>query len=220
MLSNLPKAILFDLDGTLVDSAPDFEEVVNSLRQDEGLSPLPYAAIREQVSNGGLALACLAFEMEPSASDIMHYRQRVLDRYLDTIGSVSRLFAGFESVLSKLEQHNILWGIVTNKPRLYAEILLQRLHIQTPVLICPEDVRHKKPHPEPLLTAAQMLNLDAQHCWYIGDHQRDIDAAIAAQMPSVAALFGYIEAEVDPYQWQADFYIHQPQDLLTLLSLH
>lgn len=214
-----PKAILFDLDGTLVDSAPDFESVVNSLRADEGLAPLPYQAIREQVSNGGVALASIAFNIDKTHDDIMHYRQRVLDRYQENIGSHSGYFAGFEQVLSTLEQHQIQWGIVTNKPRLYAELLVERLDIHAPVMVCPDDVVNKKPHPEPLFKAANALNVAAEDCWYVGDHARDIESAIAAKMPSIAALFGYIEPHVDPKDWQADYYIDTPLELLTLLSL-
>lgn len=214
-----PKAVLFDLDGTLVDSAPDFESVVNSLRAEEGLQPLPYQAIREQVSNGGLALACIAFNITRDHPEIMSFRQRVLDRYEQNIGTHSHLFKGFEQVLAQLEHHGLSWGIVTNKPRFYAELLVDRLKIHAPVMVCPDDVVNKKPHPEPLFKAAHALGLEAQQCWYVGDHARDIESAIAAKMPSVAALFGYIEAQVNPQDWQADFYIEQPQDLLTLLSL-
>lgn len=215
----IPQAILFDLDGTLVDSAPDFKQVVNSLREEEGFAPLPYTTIREQVSNGGLALACIAFNITREHPDLMIYRQRVLDRYLENIGSHSCLFEGFENVLNKLEQANIQWGIVTNKPRLYAELLVERLNIRAPVMVCPEDVPQRKPHPDPLFKAASDLQIEASACWYVGDHERDIEAAIAAKMPSVAALFGYIEPHVNPQDWQADFYIQHPQDLLTLLPL-
>lgn len=214
-----PKAILFDLDGTLVDSAPDFESVVNSLRVDEGLAPLPYQAIREQVSNGGVALACIAFEVTPEDPEIMACRQRVLDRYQENIGNHSGYFAGFEQVLSTLEQQQIQWGIVTNKPRLYAELLVERLGIHAPVMVCPDDVVNKKPHPEPLFKAASALGVAAEDCWYVGDHARDIESAIAAKMPSVAALFGYIEPHIDPKDWHADYYIDSPLKLLTLLSL-
>ena len=214
-----PHAVLFDLDGTLVDSAPDFDAVVNSLRAEQQRPPLPFSRIREQVSNGGFALACITFEVERTHPQIMQFRQQVLDRYLEYIGQHSQLFDGFQAVLEQLTHHHIQWGIVTNKPRLYAEILLDRLNIQTPILVCPEDVTHKKPHPEPLFQAAQALHLNASDCWYVGDHERDIEAAIAAHMPSVAALFGYIEPQVNPHDWHADFYINTPQDLLPLLSL-
>lgn len=213
-----PKAILFDLDGTLVDTAPDFYDVVNGLRQEAGKAPLTDASIREQVSNGGAALTRLTWDIDDSQTGFSGYRTRLLTRYSDHIGSASTLFAGFADALNWLDQEQILWGIVTNKPRLYTEPLLQRLNIQAAVVICPEDVSHAKPHPEPLLKAATYLGLQATDCWYIGDHPRDITAARAAGMASVAATFGYIVSGDDPATWQADLQISQPQDLILLLQ--
>ncbi|MCT7358556.1 HAD-IA family hydrolase [Thalassolituus pacificus] len=212
-----PKAILFDLDGTLVDSAPDFYAVVNGLRQEAGKASLTDASIREQVSNGGAALTRLTWEIDDSQADFADYRARLLARYSDHIGSASALFPGFAETLSWLNQEQILWGIVTNKPRPYTEPLLQRLNIQAAVVVCPDDVSHAKPHPEPLLKAAADLGLQAADCWYVGDHIRDIDAALAAGMLSIAATFGYIESGDDPRDWQADLQIDQPHDLITLL---
>lgn len=211
------KAVFFDLDGTLVDSAPDFYEVVNSLRLEAGFDALDHNTIREQVSNGGVALSCLTWEISTDHPNIMYYRQKLLDRYTDCLGKNSGLFEGFEPVLKHLEQHNLPWGIVTNKPRPLAAPLLKNLNIHTELLICPEDVVNRKPHPEPLLKAAEFFNVNAQECLYVGDHVRDIESAIAAKMPSVAALFGYIEPHVNPKDWQADFYIDTPAELLPLL---
>lgn len=215
-----PKAVLFDLDGTLVDSAHDFYDVVNSLRADDGLAPLPTAAIREQVSNGGMALARLTWGLDKDDPRVGDYRLRLLDRYLDNIGTKSGLFAGFAETLAAFERANIAWGIVTNKPRLYTEALLKRLGIEAAAVVCPDDVSKPKPNPEPLLKAADILGLAAQECWYVGDHLRDIEAARSANMVSVAALFGYIESGDDPLSWQADHNIEQPQQLLTLLNLN
>lgn len=214
-----PQAVLFDLDGTLVDSAPDFYAVVNSLRAEDGLPALAHPTIREQVSNGGMALARLTWNLPVDHPDTGDYRLRLLARYSEHIGSASSLFPGFDQTLQELQKAGIRWGIVTNKPRPYTEPLLQRLGIHAAVVVCPDDVSKPKPHPEPLLKAAADLNLAAYQCWYVGDHIRDIDAARAAGMPSVAALFGYVEAGDDPQQWQADYSINQPQDLLHLLAL-
>lgn len=215
-----PQAVLFDLDGTLVDSAPDFYTVVNSLRAEDGLPALPHPAIREQVSNGGMALARLTWNLTADHPQLADYRLRLLARYSEHIGTASSLFPGFAQTLHGLQQAGIQWGIVTNKPRPYTEPLLQRLGIEAAVVVCPDDVSQPKPHPEPLFKAAADLNLEASQCWYVGDHIRDIDAARAAGMPSVAALFGYVEAGDDPQQWQADYSINQPQDLLHLLALN
>lgn len=214
---NNVEAVFFDLDGTLVDSAPDFYAVVNSLRAEAKLPALPHTQIREQVSNGGLALACLTWEITPEHTAISAYRQRLLNRYSEYLGQYSGLFLGFEQVLKVLESKCIPWGIVTNKPREYAVPLLAKLCIQTELLICPEDVSQRKPHAEPLLKAANFFHCQPARCLYVGDHGRDIEAAKNARMPSVAALFGYIEPSVKPQDWQADFYIHTPQELLPLL---
>lgn len=211
------KAVFFDLDGTLVDSAPDFYAVINSLRAEEGRDELPHSIIRDQVSNGGVHLACLAWDITPDHPEIMPYRQRLLDRYSEYLGNFSGLFEGFAPVLTYLEEANIAWGIVTNKPRPYAAPLIEKLNIKTDLLICPEDVVNRKPHPESLIKAAQFFNVSIKDCLYVGDHVRDIEAAIAANMPSVAALFGYIEPEVNPKDWQANFYIDTPAELLPLL---
>ena len=214
-----PQAILFDLDGTLVDTAPDFFGVVNSLREEDGRAPLPHERIREQVSNGGLALGCLTFEVTPDHPDAQVMRQRLLDRYVDLIGSASLVFPGFDEVLALCHQQSVPWGIVTNKPRLYTDMLMPRLALNPAVVICPEDVSRSKPSPEGLLLAAEKLGVDASECWYVGDHLRDIEAANNAGMTAIAALFGYIEESDDPHVWPSDLWIKQPQDLNTLLNM-
>lgn len=213
-----PAALLFDLDGTLIDSAPDFYGVVNSLRAEDGRPALPHETIREQVSNGGLALGCLTFEVTPEHPDAPIMRQRLLDRYMEMIGSASQLFPYFDQLLDACEQKGIPWGIITNKPRVFTEVLLKRLNIHCPVVVCPDDVSQSKPSPEGLFLAAKALKVNAKDCWYVGDHIRDIEAAKQAEMLSIAALFGYIEADDNPKDWHADIYIEQPQDLLTLVQ--
>ena len=219
-----PAALLFDLDGTLVDSAPDFYGVVNSLREEDGKVALPTEKIREQVSNGGMALGCLAFEVTPDHPDSAVFRQRLLDRYVDLIGTASHVFSGFEPVLAFCETNKLPWGIVTNKPRLYTEMLLPKLGLTPQVLVCPDDVSKSKPSPEGLLLACEKLSaktgmeIKASECWYVGDHLRDIDAANNADMLAIAALFGYIESTDDTSQWPANVFIQQPEELLPLLE--
>lgn len=217
-MSVKPQAILFDLDGTLVDTAPDFFGVVNNLRAEAGKAPLADDIIREQVSNGGIALSKLTWDISDDHPQLMDYRQTLLDRYEQTVGTLSGFFTGFSDVLSDLAQQNIRWGIVTNKPRLYTELLLQRLNIACDVVVCPEDVTHRKPAPDALLLAASQLGLAASDCWYVGDHIRDIESARAAAMFSIAALYGYIEADDDPYAWGADASIQSPADLLNMIN--
>ncbi|MFC3679543.1 HAD-IA family hydrolase [Bacterioplanoides pacificum] len=221
-----PEAILFDLDGTLVDTAPDFFAVVNGLRKEQGKAELADETIRQQVSNGGAALTRLTFDYPDQAGRdlanapqvFIDHRQQILDRYLDNIGNLSGYFPGFDAVLPELQKHGIRWGIVTNKPRLYTEVLLNKLHIHCDVVVCPDDVAKSKPDPEPLLKAADLLGLNAQQCWYVGDHIRDIQAGQAAQMFTLAASFGYIEAGDSAENWQADAIIDTPEALLQQLT--
>jgi len=221
-----PEAILFDLDGTLVDTAPDFFAVVNGLRKEQGKPQLAEEAIREQVSNGGSALTRITFDYPPQAGRdlatapqvFIDHRQQILDRYLDNIGNLSGYFPGFDTVLSELKKQGIRWGIVTNKPRLYTEALLNKLNIHCDVVVCPDDVSKSKPDPEPLLKAAAILGLNAEQCWYVGDHIRDIQAGKAADMFTLAAGFGYIEADDRAENWQADAIIDSPEALLEQLT--
>ncbi|MEK9712471.1 MAG: HAD-IA family hydrolase [Thalassolituus sp.] len=214
----LPAAVLFDLDGTLVDTAPDFFEVVNSLRADIGKQPLSDDTIREQVSNGGIALATITYEVSREDPDIQAYRQKVLDRYETAVGAHAELFDGFTDVLAFLAKENIPWGIVTNKPRKYTDLLLERMPLPCHFVVCPEDVKNNKPAPDSLLLCAEKMQVNAQECWYVGDHIRDIQAAKAADMFSIAALFGYIEEKDDPKAWNAEHYIGSATDLLAMLT--
>ncbi|MAE21179.1 MAG: phosphoglycolate phosphatase [Pseudomonas sp.] len=215
---NAPAAVLFDLDGTLVDTAIDFYPVVNSLRAEIGKAPLPDACIREQVSNGGVALATITYDVTRDDPDIQRYRQRVLDRYEEIVGEQATLFEGYSTLLEHLDQRGIPWGIVTNKPRKYTELLLSRMPLPCDYVVCPEDVTHNKPAPDSLLLCAEQMQVVAEQCWYVGDHVRDIQAAKAANMRSIAVRFGYLEAEDDPALWGADHLIDTVDDLLGLLG--
>lgn len=219
-----PAAILYDLDGTLMDTAADFFPTVNELRAEHQLDALPHAVIRAQVSNGGRALTRLALNMEFDEPDFEQKRDRLLELYTHHLGSDSTLFPGMESLLSTSNELAIPWGIVTNKPRLYTELLLARLEAKLPILkscavvICPDDVKQSKPDPEPLFLAANKLSVQTEQCWYVGDHIRDIEAGSAAKMTTFAATFGYIEEGDNINDWQADHIIHHSNDLTALLK--
>jgi phosphoglycolate phosphatase len=237
-LDNLiaPKALLFDLDGTLMDTAPDFFPTVNTLRKEHNLPPLADDIIRLQVSNGGWALTRLALDMPQQAAGtdtaianknneiIKQQRQRLLDLYIEHIAQESGLFEGISELLESCNQRSIPWGIVTNKPRLYTEILLERLAHTFPilahcsVLVCPDDVERTKPFPDPLLLAAKKIEVAPQDCWYLGDHIRDIDAGNAANMLTIATLYGYIEPHDDPKEWKADLLVQTAQEVTHLLE--
>ena len=223
LLKEKPLALLFDLDGTLVDTAPDFYQAVNALRAELSLTPLADDKIRTQVSNGGRALTRLALTNDEQPDFERHY-QRLLALYSQVVGQDCLLFAGIEDLLTACQAKHIPWGIVTNKPKQYAKPLMIELSKRHPILnqcatlICPDDVRHSKPAPDALLLAATQLSIEPEQCWYIGDHVRDIQAAKAANMASIAVSYGYLDDGDDTQSWQADHVVEHADDLSALLN--
>ncbi|WP_110647686.1 HAD family hydrolase [Salinicola peritrichatus] len=209
----LPKALLFDLDGTLIDTAPDLAEATNRLREHHGLPRLPYPVIRAQVSNGGSALVTLALELTADHPDHGLARQFLLERYAEVVADRSRVFPGLESLIESWERAGRPWGIVTNKPRLYAQPLIESLGLTPQVMLCADDLPVKKPDPEPLLTAALRIGVAPEACWYIGDHRRDMEAARSAGMTAIAVHYGYIPETEEVDQWSADHWFETPQAL-------
>lgn len=212
-------AVLFDLDGTLVDTAPDFVRVLNQLRADDQLPPLPYDAIRNQVSNGARALVKLGFALEETSDDFARRLEKLLALYEQGLAVESKLFDGLDASLRWLEQRNIPWGVVTNKPSRYTLPLLRGLKLdqRCAVAICPDHVTHKKPHPEPLLTACDWMSVDPQQTIYVGDHIRDIEAGRAAGNYTIAAAWGYLEQDTNINDWQADIILQTPAQLQAFL---
>ncbi|MDR5865776.1 HAD-IA family hydrolase [Halomonas koreensis] len=199
-----PEALLFDLDGTLVDTAPDLARATNALRAHHGLPPLPYPAIRAQVSNGGSALVSLALGLAREHPEHDAARAFLLAAYGEAVAVDSRVFPPLDGLLADWEREGRPWGIVTNKPRAYAAPLVEALGLAPGALLCADDLPVKKPDPAPLLEAARRLGVPAPRCWYIGDHRRDMEAARAAAMPAVAVGYGYIVEEDDYRDWPAD----------------
>lgn len=218
------QAVLFDLDGTLIDTAPDFIEIIRQLCQKHRKTPPSDIAIREQVSAGARAMVRLILDQDFPDDDpiLLTYRNEFLDIYAQNICTHSCLFAGMPELLHDLEQNQIAWGIVTNKPRHLAKSLLDALHLshRCGVLVCPDDVQKPKPDPESLLLACQQLNVQPTHCIYIGDHVRDIVAGKAAGMTTVIAEYGYLSAQdrQNLPDWQADYIVQSPQKLHALLQ--
>lgn len=212
-------AVLFDLDGTLVDTAPDFVRVLNQLRADDQLAPLPYDTIRNQVSNGARALVKLGFALDEHSDDFAHRLEKLLTLYEQGLAVESKLFDGLDTSLRWLEQRNIPWGVVTNKPSRYTLPLLRGLQLdqRCAVTVCPDHVTHKKPHPEPLLTACDWLSVDPLKTLYVGDHIRDIEAGRAAGNITIAAAWGYLEQDTDIKDWQADVILQTPAQLQAFL---
>lgn len=213
-------AVLFDLDGTLIDTAPDFIRIIKLMCAKYN-HPCPTdTAIREQVSAGARAMVRLMFGdelMNVADTDerMLAYRQEFLDLYEQEICVDSRLFDGLDSLLETLENKGVAWGIVTNKPRYLAENLLDKLDLtdRCAVLVCPDDVANTKPDPEPMFLACKKLNIDPKNCIYVGDHIRDIQAGRASGMMTVAVGFGYIVPDENPHEWGADKVVDTPDEL-------
>jgi len=208
-------AILFDLDGTLVDTAPDLIAATNALRQAHGHAPLDYNTVRAVVSQGGAALTRLALG-EATPQD----HTRLLSLYKELLGENSLPYEGLRECVEELMTNGIRWGVVTNKERRFAEPLLSRLKLFPEVLICGDDLPYAKPDPRPLHAAMEQLNLSVASGLYIGDHLRDIEAAKRAGMDSVAAGYGYLMQDENPNVWEATKTVHSPAELTRyLLSL-
>ena len=216
------KAVLFDLDGTLFDTAPDFIVVLNQLRHQEQLPPLPADDIRAVVSNGARAMVSLAFGKDEGDPGFDSLRQRFLDLYLAHLAVETVPFPGIEELLNTLAQNDIAWGVVTNKPAAYTIPLMQAFgHLPAPgAIICPDDVTHRKPHPEPVLLACSHIGCDPAEAVYVGDHARDIDAGRAAGMPTIACSYGYIDADDDAANWNADHLVSAADEIWPLLQAH
>lgn len=214
----VPEAVLFDLDGTLVDTAPDLAHATNALRQHHGLEPLPFEQIRGQVSNGGSALVTLAIGLEHGTQAHDTARQYLLDAYEQAVAVHSQVFPPLDHWLARWHSDARLWGIVTNKPRRYTLPLLKALALNPGALLCADDLSVKKPAPEPLWEAAHRLGVPPQACWYVGDHVRDMEAAKAAGMTAVAVGYGYISEEDNYQQWPADIWFETCEDLVDALN--
>ena len=217
MSKTAPLAVLFDLDGTLVDTAPDLARATNALRTHYGLAPLPYEQIRRQVSNGGSALVTLALALEHGTPEHDTARQFLLDSYAEAVAVDSRVFDPLDQWLMDWHGSQRPWGIVTNKPRMYTEPILEALALAPGALLCADDLSVKKPHPEPLWEAARRLGVAPSECWYVGDHVRDMQAAKAAGMTAVAVGYGYISEEDDYQQWPADLWFETCSTLVEAL---
>lgn len=212
---SFPRAVLFDLDGTLLDSAPDMLATANRLLDARGLAPMALGQIRPHVSKGSRAMLAAAFpKLETAAREAMV--PLFLETYLQELGRHSVLFDDIETMLAALEADGAAWGIVTNKPEYLAREILPQLGWQTrcAVLIGGDTLAEKKPHPLPLLVAAERMGFAARDCVYVGDDERDIEAARAAGMPSIAALWGYRQDHEQPAEWGADSVLESPDQLL------
>ena len=217
-LHDLPRAILFDLDGTLADTAPDLAAAVNRLRTDRGLPPVAYSSLRPVASAGARGLIGAAFDMTPADPEYEPLRTAFLQNYTASIAARSTLFGGVTELLAALAERGIPWGIVTNKAAHLTDRLIPLIGLQhAGCVIAGDTTPHAKPHPAPLLEAARRLRIPAQQCWYVGDDLRDIEAGRAAGMVTLAAAWGYCGASL-PQTWGADLVLATPLDLCLHLA--
>ncbi len=211
------KTVLFDLDGTLADTAPDLAYALNGVLSEQGCDPLPLKTIRPAASHGGIALIRCGFGDNHPEEETL--RLRLLDIYQANIARETRLFPGIAEVLADIEARDLNWGIVTNKPGWLTEPLLTALDLsqRATCIVSGDTCKHRKPHPQPILHGCQQAGTEAQACLYIGDAERDIEAGRRAGTRTLAALFGYIAADERPQDWGADGLIEQPRDILDWL---
>lgn len=217
MALSRPQAILFDLDGTLADTAPDLAAAVNKLRIARGLPAAPYADLRPVASAGARGLIGAAFGLTAEDDGYADLRDEFLKNYEASIAVHSQLFDGITELLQFLEDQNIRWGIVTNKVAQLTDQLVPKIGLgHAACSISGDTTPHPKPHPAPLLEAAKRIGVAPQACWYVGDDLRDIQAGQAAEMPTIAAEWGYCGTPA--HQWQADALASSPQHLAQLIA--
>ena len=217
-LLSLPRALLFDLDGTLADTAPDLAAAVNKMRTDRELDETPFDLLRPLASAGARGLIGAAFDVAPGNPLYDDMRTEFLANYAAAIANRTVLFDGINQLLTEITVRGLYWGIVTNKPALYTDALVPKIGLQHAACVISGDTTpHAKPHPEPLFEAARQLQITPQDCWYVGDDLRDIQAGKAAGMPTIAAAWGYC-GHTEPSDWLADIIATHPLDLVTLLK--
>jgi 2-phosphoglycolate phosphatase len=214
------KSVLFDLDGTLIDTATDLGQALNSMRKARDLPPLPQAQIRPEAGRGCKGLLKLGLNIDSSDANYKNLCDELLNFYQLHLLETTQLFPGMEKVLTHLEQNNIPWGIVTNKPHRFTTLIVDNLNLtkRAACIISGDSLKNSKPHPEPLLHACQLLHHSPAHCLYVGDSAVDIIASKAAGMPALAALYGYIPADENPETWQAEGYINHPLEIIPWLD--
>lgn len=213
------KGLLFDLDGTLLDTAPDFITALNLQLARHNRPPLPDSAIRTSVTNGSVGLIQSAFNIDPENIQFETLREEFLELYFANLADRTALFEGLQLVLDECHSRHIPWGVVTNKPWRYTESAMTQLGLMeaAATVICPDHVKQTKPHPEPILLACDEISLAPGDCIYVGDHIRDIQAGRSAGTRNIAAAWGYIEEHEDIDNWQADWIVQQSGHLHSLL---
>jgi 2-phosphoglycolate phosphatase len=213
------RAVLFDLDGTLVDSAPDLAAAANAMRAARGMAPLPYERLRPLVGAGARGMVGTAFGVAPEHETFGELRDEFLARYAEVLLERTRVFAAMRPVIDRIETAGLPWGIVTNKATRFTAPVVSGLGLRAAVVVCGDTTPHSKPHPAPLLEAARRLNEAPAHCVYIGDDLRDVLAGREAGMATLVAGWGYLGEAQAVDTWGADAVIDDPAQLLNWLGL-
>ena len=213
------KTVLFDLDGTLIDTAPDMAAALDVLCDEEQHPRLPFSEVRPVVSNGSIALVTLAFGDDLDEQTLDRLKKRYLEIYQNELAVHSRLFDEMDKLLQQLEQQNIKWGVVTNKPGWLTEPLMEALglHQRAACIVSSDSTQNRKPHPEPMYHACKLSGSEPDECVYVGDARRDIEAGQNAGMKTIIAEYGYIGDWENTDEWQADYSIQTPSQILALL---
>ncbi|EWC39618.1 N-acetylmuramic acid 6-phosphate phosphatase MupP [Pseudomonas stutzeri] len=214
------RAVLFDMDGTLLDTAPDFIAVAQAMRAVRDLPPVSEQQIRDVVSGGARAMVLGAFDVDPFSDEFEQLRLEFLARYQEHCAIHSHLYDGMAELLDEIERSNLRWGVVTNKPLRFAEPIMQQLGLasRSAVLVCPDHVTNSKPDPEPMLLACKQLDLDPSAVLFVGDDLRDIESGRAAGSRTAAVRYGYIHPEDNPSNWGADVVVDHPLELRQILD--
>ena len=214
------EAVLFDMDGTLLDTAPDFIAVIQAMRASRDLPPISERTVRDVVSGGARAMVANAFDVEPLSNAFETLRLEFLERYQRDCAVHSHLYDGMAEVLADIEAAGLKWGVVTNKPVRFAEPIMKQLGLaeRSAVLVCPDHVTNSKPDPEPMHLACKTIQVAPANVLFIGDDLRDIQSGHAAGSRTVAVTYGYIHPEDNPRSWGADAVIDHPSELRGLLD--
>ena len=214
------RAVLFDMDGTLLDSAPDFIAICQAMRADRGMPAIADKLIRDQVSGGARAMVAANFVMDPEAEGFETLRLEFLERYQSHCAVLTRPFEGISELLDEIEQAKLIWGVATNKPVRYAEPIMQQLGLaqRSAVLVCPDHVSRSKPDPEMLLLACSQIGIQPGEALFVGDDERDIEAGRAAGCKTAAVTYGYIHPQDNPRNWGADVVVDHPLELRAVLE--
>lgn len=215
------EAVLFDLDGTLLDSAPDLAAAANKMRIDRGMIELPCASFRSMVGTGARGMLSVAFDMNPADDDFEAMKLEFFANYEKCLIQQTVAFAGVSEVIAKIKLAEIKWAVVTNKSQRFTKPLTDAMSLfsSAGTVVSGDTTPYSKPHPAPLLEAASRLGIPPENCLYVGDDERDIIAGRAAGMQTVAAAYGYLGKDADILSWKADAIILSPLDILKLLGL-